>query len=113
MTEKMENIDNVYPSSGGTEGNGSQQVPQNEVAVSAANQLLIEKQKTALYQGIGSIVCLMIGWFVFGLFFGFFAAGLGWSAVKDGNIGTKILGLGGLAGGAFYIMLSFGLMFYY
>jgi hypothetical protein len=52
-----------------------------------------------LYNGIGSIVCLIIGWFMFGLFLGFVAVGCGWTTLKDGNIGTKILGLGGLIGG--------------
>ena len=43
MREKMENIDNVCPSCGGINGNASQQVPENEAGVSAANQQLIEK----------------------------------------------------------------------
>lgn len=110
MTEKLEKL-KICPLCGTVTDEGKLQILNTEV--SEVNQQLLQKQKSAFYKGIGSIVCLIIGWFIFGLFLGFVAVGCGWTALKEGNTGTKILGFVGLIGGALYILISCGQVFYY
>ena len=109
MTQEMDDLEN-YPVKSNVVGDVKQGVSNSEVVV---NKQLLEKQKSAFYSGIGGIICLLIGWFIFGLFFGFMAASLGWTALKEGNGGAKILGAGALLGGALYILLGLNLLFYY
>ena len=109
MSEKMDILES-YPTTVNTTVEGIQQLPSTQTSIEY--QQLMQKQKSALYSAIGGVVCLLAGWFMFGLFFGFMAAGCGWTALKEGNTGTKIMGMGVLIGGVLYILLSFGMMFY-
>jgi len=61
-----------------------------------------EEKKQAMYLAIGSIVCALIGLFIFGTGLGLAGAFLGYSAVKQGSK----LGYVGLVFGVIIFMLS-------
>lgn len=57
-----------------------------------ADKQKTEVEKSALYGVIGGLICLVVAWFIFGFIFSLIAIGLGWSGVKKGSSGTKVLG---------------------
>lgn len=59
----------------------------------------------ALLLGIVGLVFLAVSWYILG-FLAVASIGLGWTAYKEGNTGTKVLGIVDVALGVIFFVIS-------
>ena len=85
----------------------------NQLPAMSAVAIQSKESQSALYGVIIGFACLVLAWFIFGIWMSLIAMSLGWNGIKKGDTITKSLGAMCLVVGIIFFFLSLASIFMY